>query len=248
MINKSELQSIISKYYLGGLVESVRWITEDNQLNISFDSPNREMKGKITHKDFPLDNSEIGITDTNKLTKLLAITSGLIQIKLESTHKVFTKLTFEDSNYTLEYPLGDIQHNIFKKPIGVEDNFQFEINCELTNEILDNIIKAKSALDSSHVIFNVGKNFDGDQVLELIFGENSSHSNKITYIIPNIILSESTLNFSIPFNSDLLKIVLGANKGFTGASLSLNTQGLLKLYFESDNIESVYYLVRKADL
>jgi hypothetical protein len=90
MINKSELQSIISKYYLGGLIESVRWVTNDKHLNISFDSPNREMKGTITHKDFPLDDSEIGIADTNKLTKLLAITSGLIQIRLESTHKVYT--------------------------------------------------------------------------------------------------------------------------------------------------------------
>jgi hypothetical protein len=135
---------------------------------------------------------------------------------------------------------------MFKKPIGVEDNFSFEINCELTNEILDNIIKAKSALDSNNVVFNVGKNFDGDSVVELIFGETSSHSNKITYIIPDVTLPENTPTFSIPFNSDLLKIVLGANKGFTNASLSLNTQGLLKLYFESDNIESLYYIVRKA--
>jgi hypothetical protein len=32
MINKNELQSTISKYYLNGLVESVKWTTEDNAL------------------------------------------------------------------------------------------------------------------------------------------------------------------------------------------------------------------------
>ena len=30
--------------------------------------------------------------------------------------------------------------------------------------------------------------------------------------------------------------------------MSLNTQGLLKLEFKNENIESTYFLVRKADL
>ena len=34
MINKSKLQSIISKYYLNGLVQSVRWVTKNNKLSI----------------------------------------------------------------------------------------------------------------------------------------------------------------------------------------------------------------------
>ena len=43
MINKSKLQSIISKYYLNGLVQSVRWVTEGNKLSISFTSENKDI-------------------------------------------------------------------------------------------------------------------------------------------------------------------------------------------------------------
>jgi hypothetical protein len=248
MINKSELQSIISKYFLGGLNEAVRWEVSDKKLNISFKSPNKEMIGKICHKNFPLNNCEIGITDTSKLNKLLAVTTGLIELKLDSINKVFTKLSFSDTNYTLHYPLGDILLNQFKKLNEPTDNFTFEINCDLTKEIVDNIIRAKSALDSDNVIFNVGRNFDGEAVLELIFGDNSEHSNKINYIIQDVSLSNGTMDFVIPFNSDILKTILSNNKDFETAHMSLNTQGLLKLQFENENIESTYFLVRKADL
>ena len=36
MINKVELQSIISKYYLNGLVEAVKWDVKSNKINIKF--------------------------------------------------------------------------------------------------------------------------------------------------------------------------------------------------------------------
>jgi len=36
MINKNELQSVIGKYYLNGLVESVKWTIEDNALEIKY--------------------------------------------------------------------------------------------------------------------------------------------------------------------------------------------------------------------
>lgn len=43
MINKVELQSIISKYYLNGLVEVVKWDVKSNKINIKFTSPTKEM-------------------------------------------------------------------------------------------------------------------------------------------------------------------------------------------------------------
>ena len=248
MINKSDLLSIISKYFLNGLIEAVRWEVVNKELTINFKSPNKEMIGKIQYKDFPLQNCEIGITDTNKLNKLLSVTSGLIEISLIAANKIFTKVIFADSNYTLHYPLGDILLNQFKKPNEINNNFEFQISSTLTKEIVDNIIKAKSALDSDNVIFNIGKNFDGEAVIELIFGDNSEHSNKINYIIQDIFLSENINDFKIPFNSDLFKTILNNNKDFETAQLSLNTQGLLKLDFQAKNMESIYYIVRKADL
>jgi len=248
MIQKSELQSLISKYFLNGLVESVKWVTEDKTLNIDFNTPNEEAIGSIVYNSFPLEDSMIGISDTSKLNKLLAITTGLIDINLTKTNKVFTKINLADTNYTLEFPLGDILLNQFKDPKKLAGDFEYQLECDLSKEIVDNIIKAKSALDSETVVFHIGTNFDGDSVLELKFGENSSHSNKISYIIPEVDLSGVIGSFELPFNSEILKSVLNNNKDFTTASMSLNTNGLIKFDFSGENWTSTYHLLRKANL
>jgi hypothetical protein len=66
MINKLELQSVINKYFLNGMVESVKWNIEDNALTIDFQSPNKDMIGCVKHTNFPLENSEIAVYDTSK--------------------------------------------------------------------------------------------------------------------------------------------------------------------------------------
>ncbi len=58
MIAKSDLTSIISKYYLGGLNESVKWTIQDNHLTINFASPTREMIGKVEYDDIELEEFE----------------------------------------------------------------------------------------------------------------------------------------------------------------------------------------------
>ncbi len=54
MISKNTLQSIISKYYLGGKVESVKWVVEDKKLHIDFMAPTKDMIGKLSCNNFPI--------------------------------------------------------------------------------------------------------------------------------------------------------------------------------------------------
>ena len=63
MINKSKLQSIISKYYLNGLVQSVRWETKENKLSISFTSENKDIAGDLMCENSPVEDREIAIFD-----------------------------------------------------------------------------------------------------------------------------------------------------------------------------------------
>jgi hypothetical protein len=46
----------------------------------------------------------------------------------------------------------------------------------------------------------------------------------------------------------MVKTILNNNKDATTATFNVNTQGLMKLEFSGDNWESVYYIVRKADI
>lgn len=53
MISKLELQSVIEKYHLNGLIENVKWEVDKNkQLTINFMSPTREMLGRVVYNGF----------------------------------------------------------------------------------------------------------------------------------------------------------------------------------------------------
>ncbi len=76
MINKGELQAIISKYNLGGMIDAVKWTVKDKQLTIKYNAPTKDMIGEVVHTKFDLEDSEFAVYNTSQLDKLLSITSG----------------------------------------------------------------------------------------------------------------------------------------------------------------------------
>jgi hypothetical protein len=87
-------------------------------------------------------------------------------------------------------------------------------------------------------------NLDGDDVVEFVFGDESGHNNKITYQILGDIRES---DIKLPFNSDMLKTILQANKDMEGGKLYLSTMGLMKLEFSNNGISSEYFMVRRAE-
>ena len=142
MINKSTLTSVISKYYLNGLNNQVKWRIKDNQLTIYAGESGRVCK--IEHNNFPLEDAELGVFDTHKLSKLISITNGDLMVSLEKIKAVYTKIHFADANFDLTYSLADIL--ILGKNTWYEDPESFEMEFDLTREDIDHLIKAKSAL------------------------------------------------------------------------------------------------------
>ena len=65
--------------------------------------------------------------------------------------------------------------------------------------------------------------------------------NKITYQLNGDIKED---NLSIPFDSDVFKSILNSNKDMSKGNLKLSNKGMIKLTFNSDDIESVYYIAR----
>ena len=83
MINKLDLTSVISKYYLNGMVEAVKWDIQDENMVIKFNAPTKDMIGRVEFKGMPLEDSTIAISNTTQLNKLIAITSGYLDLKYE---------------------------------------------------------------------------------------------------------------------------------------------------------------------
>ena len=87
MVNKTTLTSVISKYYLNGLNNQVKWRIKDNQLTVYAGENGRVCK--VIHNNFNLEDSELGVFDTHKLSKLLSITNGELNISLEKIKSKF---------------------------------------------------------------------------------------------------------------------------------------------------------------
>jgi len=242
MINKSVIQSIINKYYLG-LNESVKWRIDNNMLDVSFMTPSKDVIGGVTCNDFQLENSQLAIYDTKKLSNLISICNGDLLLELEKTNQLFTKLKISDMNFNLTYALSD---PLLIDKVGTVNVPEWVVKLDLTSEDIDNIIKAKSALAQvDNMLVTTTQDLDGNDVCEFIFGDESGHNNKITYQIAGDIKEQ---DLKIPYNSDMFKTILQANKDMDGGVLYLSSMGLMKLEFNADSISSEYFVLRKAEV
>lgn len=225
-----------------GLIDSAKWTIKDNQLSINFISPNKNLVGNVTVSNFNFRDADLGIFDTTKLNKLIAITSKNLQLETVKSGKTFTKLIISDNQFTVNYSLADTML-ISKVPQVDEPNY--EIEASLSNDDLMAIIKAKTALvDVETVNIKPYSSIEGNQQLELVFGNSDDYSNKISYYIQQISKYEAHRDFNIFYNSELLKLVMNANKEVSRGKLFLSLSGLIKLEFENDDIKSTYFLVQ----
>ena len=241
MISKNTIQSIISKYYLG-VNESVKWSIVNKNLEIDFMTPTKDVIGSVVCNDFQLEDSSLAIYDTKKLSNLISICNGDLLLELEKTNQMFTKLKISDMNFNLTYALSD---PLLINKVGTVNVPDYVVELDLTTEDVDNLIRAKSALAQiDNMLITTTENLDGETVCEFVFGDTQGHNNKITYQISGNI---SNSNIKLPFNSDMFKTILQANKDAEGGTLKLSEMGLMNLKFDSETISSEYFMVRKAE-
>lgn len=242
MINKVELQSVINKYYLNGLIEAVKWDIKDNVLNIKFTAPTREMIGEINSNDFKLEDSSFGISNTSQLLKLINITSGEVMLSFIKNNKIFSKLIIADQQFTVNYSLADTL--TIPKTGAYSGSQEFDIKVELDSETIVALIKAKNALpESTSVVIKPFESLDGQPQLEFVFGGDIEYANKVSYYLD--IDKNVSKEFELIFNSDLIKEIFSCNKDYETARMSINLEGLIKFEFETDKSTSTYYIVKK---
>ncbi len=239
MINKSLFQSVISKYYLKGQIETIKFTVSNNILNLKFQLSTGEMLGEVECKNFPLEDSEFVIYNTEQLIKLINILDSEFKISLEKTHQVYTRLNLTDDNFKLSYFLSDLM--LAPKTGKLRDLVFSGAKLELKDHIT-NLIKAREALPNINHMDVIS---DGGDVT-FIFGDDNNYSNKVEYKIKSITKPEI---FKLPFNSDIFKEILVSNKDICKEKsyLSINKEGLLEFIFEpGSDLNSKYYLTRKA--
>ena len=249
MIAKNKLQSVISKYYLGGKVESVKWNIEGGTLTIDFMAPTKDMIGKLTARDFPItQEGTLAIFNTTQLNRLLNVLAGDLVLDAEKTKAVFTKLNIQDAKSTINYSLADPM--MIQKVGEVDEDVNWQVNATLENEDFNTFIRAASAIQGNEIVtLNPTEDIVGTPVLQFTFGERMEFSNKVEFHVNAEFEENVRQDNKIPFSSEMLREIFNANKTSDECHLSFVDDGLLRLIFrsEDENIDSTYFVVRKAD-
>ena len=153
-MEKSKLINFISKYSLGGLVQSVAW-NSNGDLATKFISDDKCVVGEIKLNNFNNDKSKFGVYNTDLLIKLLGVLGNTINLQINAVDDKAFSLTFDDNSTTVNYMLADLA--VIPPAPELKELPTFDLEIPITKEFIDKFIKAKSALPSIEK-FTIAKN------------------------------------------------------------------------------------------
>lgn len=241
MTDKRIIDSFISKYHLGGIIERIKWVSDGECLKANFINDSQNLVGKIISKKFKFPIGEFGIYSTSTLSKMLGILENEVMFEVIKEGKTPARFTIGDTAMDIKFNLADPQvipnvPNINK----TED----DIDVELDEEFTTRFIKSKDAVGEDTFYVSTQDGFTSKEV-QFIIGNNTSNS--VTFTNPVADGSAETELDNIPFNADIVKEIFKYNKRFDFGHLKINPKGLMTFAFKFGDLETNYYLVRNQN-
>ena len=239
MISKKVISDIVSKYSLGNSIEKVKWVITDEKLIIHFINDSKNLVGYVDYrKNIGLKPGDYGIFNTSQLVKCLNILDGDILVDATSA-----KLNMADTSYEIKFNLADPA--VIPDVPDVSSNAdEWSVSFQANDEFITRFVKSKDA-SSELDIFTIEtrEGFNGE---ELVFTVGTSITNTIEFTVENATINESF--GPVPFDSNLMKEILKANRDYNSGEIRINKKGLLDAHFHcGDDLYTGYYLVRLQD-
>ena len=175
-----------------------------------------------------------------RLIKCLNILDGDILIETKSSNGLASKLNLADTNYDIKFSLADPA--VIPKVPQINDSDQPSASFEMTDEFITRFVKSKDALnDLPSFTIETKEGMTGN---DLVFTIGTDITNTIQFSVDE--LHEVTEEFEqIPFDSNLFKEILKANRNYESGTVHINKKGLIQLTFNyNDGFNTHYYLVR----
>ena len=239
MISKKVISDIVSKYSLGNSIEKVKWVITDEKLIIHFINDSKNLVGYVDYrKNIGLKPGDYGIFNTSQLVKCLNILDGDILVDATTS-----KLNMADTSYEIKFNLADPA--VIPDVPDVSSNVdEWSVSFQANDEFITRFVKSKDAL-SELDIFTI-ETRDGFNGEELVFTVGTSITNTIEFTVENATINESF--GPVPFDSNLMKEILKANRDYHTGEIRINKKGLLDAHFHcGDDLYTGYYLVRKQE-
>ena len=238
MINKKVISDIVSKYSLGNSIEKVKWVITDDKFTINFINDSKNLVGYVEYrKNIGLKPGDYGIFNTSQLIKCLNILDGDILVDATTS-----KLNMADTNYDIKFNLADPA--VIPNVPEINDSDDWSVSFSVSDEFITRFVKSKDALsDLDTVTVETRDGFNGE---ELVFTVGTNITNTIEFTVENATINESFE--PVPFDSDLLKEILKANRTYHSGEIRINKKGLLDAHLHhGDNLYTGYYLVRRQE-
>ena len=238
MISKKVISDIVSKYSLGNNIEKVKWVVTDNKFSINFINDSKNLVGYVEYrKDIGLKPGDYGIFNTSQLVKCLNILDGDILVDATTS-----KLNMADTNYDIKFNLADPA--VIPSVQSIDDSDDWSVSFSISDEFITRFVKSKDALsDLDTFTVETRDGFNGE---ELVFTVGTNITNTIEFTVENTTINESFE--AVPFDSNLLKEILKANRTYHSGEIRINKKGLLDAHLHhGDDLYTGYYLVRRQE-
>jgi hypothetical protein len=229
-MKKSSLEGFISRYTLGGEIESVKIISDKSGMSVKFISDDKTLLGTVTSEDTEFADGEFGVYTTSQLKNLLGVLDANINVTAGSA-----ALEFSDNSTTVNYMMADL--SVIPAVPDIKQIPEFESEITLSDEFIGRFIKSKGALSESDTFTFQCKGGKG----EIILGYSKINSNRISIKVDCTCTKDSV--GPISFSAKYLKEILNANRTPKAATLKIATAGLAHCAFESEGFKSEYFLV-----
>ena len=241
MTDKRIIDSFIDKYHLGGNIERIKWVLDNESLSAKFINDSQNLVGQITTKNFQFPVGEFGIYSTSTLSKLLGILENEVMFDVNKEGNTPSKFIIADTSMDVSFNLADPQ---VIPNVPAINKMEGNIEIELDEEFTTKFIKAKDAVGEE--VFYISTR-DGFTSKEVVFTIGNNNTNSVSFAI-NIVEGGSDIELdNIPFNSDLVKEIFKHNKRFELGFVQINPKGLITFAFKFGDLETNYYLVRNQN-
>jgi hypothetical protein len=257
-MNKNHIETFIKKYYLNGLFDKVRWVSENKTLKSITMSSDRKLFHSVELKDFDgFADAEVGILDTAKLKQILVSFSDVVDITLvrdsspvqldlpdadgnTTVPPRIISMTLSDPKVEFEYVAADL--DVIEKAPQLKTIPVYDVELNLTDDFIESFLKAKTALNECDV-FTLVMSKKRNQ-LEMVLGYSNTVNTNRASLKTDAVISKDKVSKPISFSAKALKEIISANGDVKNAVLKVSEQGLACLEYKNDPFFAQYYMIK----
>ena len=242
-MTKETLLTFIRRYSLGNTISKTKWkyTVGEKTLHTRAAADNRSFVVDVIRNDFVdfgADDAVICIGDTEKVKNMLSPFNDDADINVVINKSGDRILGMQFSNKDIEcYCTAADPTAIDPVAKSLQDIPEYHVVIPLTEEFLEQFLKARNALKDVES-FSVGMNKKG--VFEVVIGYATSNSNRIR-ITPATDPDKNKLDTALAFPIKNVAEVFKANSDIPNGTLSINSDGIARLYFKNDKYTCTYF-------